>query len=101
MSLHDPLYGLAHNTSIKYENIRYDPEQAYDHTTGSYRCPRTGTYVFHVTLTSYTSHNGNLETMLVKNEEVIMRTTARNPAGSLHGEGSLIGTEDGVLDINI
>lgn len=77
VSLHASVCGLPHNTTIKYENIRYDPEQAYSHTTGSYRCPLTRTYVLHVTLTSFTSHNGNLETKLVKNEAVNMRTTAR------------------------
>ena len=79
--LHDPVYGLPHNETLVYENKRYDEWNAYNDITGEYTCAVSGTYFFHVAISSFETNFGPLELALAINGGTVMRVTARNPPG--------------------
>lgn len=39
---------LAYHATLMFDSIQFDPGSEYSVTSGHYRCPVSGTYVFHV-----------------------------------------------------
>ena len=61
-----------------FDTVQYDPYQDYSTSTGRFRCPVSGTYVFHVTVMDYLD-TMEWYTQMVVNEEPVMDITAWKP----------------------
>ena len=91
VALNTPIANLSHNQVLVFDDVRYDPTQAYDQNTGMVHCPDSGTYMVNLAAASYVEYLNNLELKVMKNEEMIGRVTARNPyAGQNTGSQAMV-----------